>query len=478
VDVDLEIAAQRLTRPAPVPAAYRLFAMMWALAVAFHVMGNPRLGSSAVQVLLAAGVIAAALRPDRILPLAVLCAGVIIGVWDEAPVLGNHWLLCGLVSLAFLLSAATGRDPAAAWARFAPVARLTVLVFYAFAGFAKLNGSYFDPAVSCAVFYVRESADSFGVIIGSLPAAVEHGLILGTAAVELAVPVLLAWPRTRQWGVVAALAFHLVLALDRTRHFFDFSSVMTALFVLFVPAFADRVVEGAGRLRARLAARRPGLPGLLAFLASLGLGATILVAAGPRDWPAPSLLVHVGLVTFWACTAGVLVALVSFVRRDGSPMPGSLLRPARAWLLLVPAVALFNGLTPYLEIKTAFGWNMYANLRTVDGDSNHFLVRATLPLSGAQADLVRVLYSSDHGLRYYADTGYDLTWDRFRDYLSRTPDASVTYRRRGETVHVARAGDVPGLAVALPEWRRRLLLHRAVDASGKERCQTGFGPAG
>jgi hypothetical protein len=158
-------------------------------------------------------------------------------------------------------------------------------------------------------------------------------------------------------------------------------------------------------------------------------------------------------------------------------MPAGLLRPARAWQLLVPAVALLNGLTPYLELKTAHGWNMYANLRTVDGDSNHFIVRATLPLTDAQAHLVRVLFSSDLGLLYYAEARYDLTWDRFRDYLSRRPNASVTYQRRGEIVHVKRAGDVPGLAVALPEWRRRLLLHRAVDASGKERCLTGFGPA-
>jgi hypothetical protein len=466
-----------LTGRARAPAAYRLFAVMWALAVAFHVMGNPRLASGPVQVLLAAGVIATAFRPDRVLPLAVLCAGVIIGVWDEAPVLGNHWLLCGLVSLAFLLSAVTARDPAGVWARFAPVARLTVLVFYAFAAFAKLNTSFFDPAVSCAVFYFRESAGSFGVNVGSLPGAVEHGLMLGTAAVELSVPVLLAWPPARRSGVLAAIAFHLILALDRTHQFFDFSSVLTALFVLFVPGFAEWVAGGACRSRARLAARHPAVPWLLELLAAVGLGATVLVAAGPRDWPAPAVLKQVGLVTFWAYAVGVLIALVTFVRRDGSAMPAGLLRPARAWQLLVPAVALLNGLTPYLELKTAHGWNMYANLRTVDGDSNHFIVRATLPLTDAQAHLVRVLFSSDLGLLYYAEARYDLTWDRFRDYLSRRPNASVTYQRRGEIVHVKRAGDVPGLAVALPEWRRRLLLHRAVDASGKERCLTGFGPA-
>jgi hypothetical protein len=473
----MPITAPVIPITAPAPAAYRLFAVMWALAVAFHVMGNPRLASPAVQGLLAVGVVATAFLPGRVLPLALLCAGVVAGVWDEAPVLGNHWLLAGLVSLAFLLSAALGRDPGAIWASFAPAARLTLLVFYAFAAFAKLNASFFDPAVSCAVFYFRESAASFGIDFGPLPGIVEHGLVLGTAAIELAIPVLLAWPATRPWGVIIAIAFHLVLALDRAHQFFDFSSVLTALFVLFVPAFADRVADGARGSSAWLATRWPGGPGVLHLLGAVGLGAPVLVAAAVRDWPVPAILKQVGLVGFWILAGSLLIALLAFVRRGDLAVPGTILRPARAALLVVPVVALLNGLTPYLELKTAHGWNMYANLRTVDGRSNHFLVPATLPLTDAQAHLVRILASSDPGLRYYAYDGYDLPWDRFRDYLSRHPDASVTYRRKGETVHVARAGDVAGLAVALPEWRRRLLLHRAVDASGKERCLTGFGPA-
>lgn len=34
-------------------------------------------------------------------------------------------------------------------------------------------------------------------------------------------------------------------------------------------------------------------------------------------------------------------------------------------MLLVPVLVVFNGLTPYLELKTGFGWNMHSNLRTV-----------------------------------------------------------------------------------------------------------------
>jgi hypothetical protein len=119
---------------------------------------------------------------------------------------------------------------------------------------------------------------------------------------------------------------------------------------------------------------------------------------------------------------------------------------------------------------------MYSNLRTVDGESNHFIIRSTVPLTDQQSSLVRIVESSDPRLGFYARFDYLLTFDRFRDHLSRHPDVSVTYERDGEIVEVERAGDVPGLARALPEIERRLLLFRAVDGRADERCLQGFGP--
>ena len=37
--------------------------------------------------------------------------------------------------------------------------------------------------------------------------------------------------------------------------------------------------------------------------------------------------------------------------------------------IVVGLLAVLNGLTPYTEIKTAYGFNMYANLLTARGQS-------------------------------------------------------------------------------------------------------------
>lgn len=63
--------------------------------------------------------------------------------------------------------------------------------------------------------------------------------------------------------------------------------------------------------------------------------------------------------------AGTSVAAVTLlaVLRTRASEPVSLRVSGVA--LLLPAVAFVDGLTPYLEIKTGFGWNMYSNLHAV-----------------------------------------------------------------------------------------------------------------
>ena len=146
--------------------------------------------------------------------------------------------------------------------------------------------------------------------------------------------------------------------------------------------------------------------------------------------------------------------------------------------LLVPLLVVANGLTPYLELKTAYGWNMYANLRTVDGDSNHFVVRSTLPLTDEQADLVRIISTDDPGLTLYAEQRLRAHLDAAAELPrpivpacgSPTPGATRPWRW-------SHASDRPELVEPVPVWREKLLLFRAVDLESPERCVPLFGPA-
>ena len=188
----------------------------------------------------------------------------------------------------------------------------------------------------------------------------------------------------------------------------------------------------------------------------------------------PPVLPAVVVVKLLGFAAWVPVAAWLIVRtaRDGlGPAPLSMRLPGvAAWVLV--AVVVANGLTPYLEVKTAVGFNMYANLVTVAGDTNHLVVRRTAHVSTVQDDLLEVIESEDDGLAAYADEGYLLPRRNLLDYLARNPGVSLLVRD-GDGERTLDSSD----GVRLPLVVRKLLTFRAVDAKDPPRCQAVWLPA-
>lgn len=464
--------------------ALNLFSVMWALAALWHLLGNPSGAPMPARALLTLGIGIVLWRPGAVGPLGVLAVGGLATVWGEAPVLGNHWLLVGFVDLAIVVAIGVGivrrhpMDRAGFARRLFPVARLCLLAFYGFAAFAKLNTAFFDRSVSCAVFYFRESTSSLGLAGLQLGGAgwVEWAAIVGSVSVELSIPVLLVRRRTRHLGVVVGLLFHGVVALDRSHQFFDFSSVLAALFLLFLPAEAGTwVAERAGSVRARILLRDERGPTVVHAIA-VAL-AVAIAAACTLDQIDAREGVDVGWVPWQIYTAIVILAVLRFLRERPRAAGRTMLRPAHVLLLVVPALVVFNGLTPYLELKTGYGWTMYSNLRTVDGDSNHLLVRAALPLTDEQADPVRIVSTDAPGLQGYARSDFALTWRQLRAFMSRHPEDAITYERAGERVVLTRAADDPDLVRPVSPWLEKVALFRAIDLTSPERCVPTFGPA-
>jgi hypothetical protein len=461
-----------------------VFSVLWALAHAWHVIGNPTLAPGWAQALLGMTIGLVLLHPGQAAPLAAMAAMGLVTVWLEAPFLGNHWLLVGFVDLVIVLSVIAGVarrrsfDRADLADRALPAARLCLLGFYAFAAFAKLNSGFFDRSVSCAVYFFRESTESIGLAGLQFGGAawLERTVIVATAAIELSVPVLLVLRRTRHLGVVLALSFHWVLAIDRTHQFFDFSSVLAALFVLFLPAgFARSLRQHVGSLQARLALRHERLPELARLALVALVVAPVLVVALARISQRQGI--QLGWAPFLVFGAGLIALVVRYLLED-RPVAMERLIPHHPVLLVVPLLVVANGLTPYLEVKTGYGWNMYANLRTVDGETNHYLLPATLPLTSEHADVVEILETSDDGLDVYRRTGYGLTFRQLRIYLADRPETSLIFRRGGEVIELERAADLPALVEPVPAWRQKIQVFRAVDLrSPPERCQPIWGPA-
>lgn len=436
----------------------RLFARMWAAAALAHLAGNPFYGAvwphptTVGFVLLGVGVTAVTtlVRPARGTMLA-LVALVPLSAALEVPRLGNHWLLAGAVSLAYLVT--RGR-----WELFTPAARWSLLVFYSFAAFAKLNRGFFDPTTSCAVFYADQALTAAG-LPGLAPGSPQAwAAILGTILAETSIPVLLAAPPTRRVGVFLGIGFHGLVSLNLGQHFYDFTAVLLPLFVLFL---ADDDAEAAERTIA-------SVPVYWRRLASAGIAAFGLLITGVHVTPYPASPWLLRRLTFlpWLLYLVFVAALAARART--AARPSWRLAPATAVIVTLVSV---NGLTPYLELKTAFGFNMYANLVTANGGSNHLLVRRTLAVRRDQERPVEIIASSDQRLAAYATQGYLLPWPSFRAFLAAHRDISVTYRREAETLTLERASDRPDLVAPVPWWWRWMPL-RALDARDPPRCQT------
>lgn len=470
-----------------------VFCICLALASWAHMMGNTRGDPDPAHLVLLGGVAWSLARPARTGGLAVLGLAALWTVWDEAPQLSNHWTLVGLFAVALLVVLAVSEVRAFRLGRrgddrheivaeglfrwFVPTVRWTFIAFYLWASFDKLNAGFFDPTVSCAVVFLDESLTSIG--LGSLGVQdvsfLQWAVIVGTSVVELVIPWLLMFRRTRIPAVALAITFHAVLSIDKAHQVVDFSALVTFVYLSFLPlAFFSRLVDRVEGLAETVRTRYGVRPEILktagvGFVVIAGLAAE----ASVPDYTASRAL----LWWVWQFTVvGLIVVLVRYVRRQPDGPATDLGRPP-AWLLAIPLLAFANGLLPYLEVRSAGSWNMYANLHVVDGESNHFVLRWGLPLTDEHRDMVEILGSSDPGLEQYGLQGLALPRVQLRSYVDDHPDVAITYRYRGQVHETARAGDDPLLNQPVSIWREKFQVFRPVTVGEPEKCLALWGVA-
>ncbi|MCE7945773.1 MAG: hypothetical protein DYG95_29785 [Chlorobi bacterium CHB1] len=129
--------------------------------------------------------------------------------------------------------------------RFAPIMRAAVIIIYLFAVLHKLNWDFLNPAISCgvAMFHDLTSRLPFSPDYAWAPLA----SIWATLAIELALPVLLLFRKTRHYALALGLPFHLMLGLIGHR---KFSAFIFACYFLFTEEkFTEALNERARALR-------------------------------------------------------------------------------------------------------------------------------------------------------------------------------------------------------------------------------------
>ncbi|WP_028936225.1 hypothetical protein [Pseudonocardia spinosispora] len=458
----------------------RWFGMLWVFAAAAHYSDSQPLGVLGV---LAFGLPVLA-YPTSALAFGVFVAGAGVTGALSLPDAANHTVVSLFVALGFGAAAlhvwATRRarqgdeDFLVRWFRAArtPVG-LVLLVVYLFTVFDKINTAFFDPATSCAGTLLGDLFTKNGLGF-AIPPVMVQGAAIGTVLVEATILALLAVPRCRRWGLLLGIGFHLVLA---PATFWDFSTTVFALYLLFVPTRVFAGLVGRSDRTRRIALVAFGIHLLMAIVAGL---------TGARSGPHAAVW-HVLIVVAWYVS--VLPLLVQLLRAcfaDRGPATGY--RPRPVVLLLVPLLVFVNGLAPYLGLKTVASFSMFSNLHTEQGRTNHLVPGlASLQVIPYLRDTVTLTTVDLH-----TDSDDDVVVEP--QWATETPPTTIPWLELRRTVADWRDGGVsnvhlefqrggvphvvdnaltdPELGAPLPWWQHRLLAFRALtSADGPDICR-------
>lgn len=466
-------AAERSDVEPPAPHNLTLFAASWAIAVLFHQAKFGHWARDPLELAANAAAVAVLCRPRSVRAFLALAILQVATVFDHLPQVPNHWLLGLVIAATIVVVAAfewTERrgaplDAARLYRGFAPLVRIEILLVYPFAVFAKLNTDYFSPAASCAGVHYRQLARTLSWLPDS--PWIESANIGFSLAVEAAIPLLLVFRRTRTVGLLVAALFHYALGIN---HFFDFSGMLCALYVLFLPD--DFSAKIAARLRRFRLLPEPGRLAIVwTALALVAVGAIAVddsLIPSNRRFP----LAWGVFGALWI--AGFVAAMHRREPRHEST--ARLLRPARPVLLVFPLALVVNGLSPYLGLKTQTSFTMFSNLRTEAGRSNHWIVPAgALALWDYQTDLVTVLRSSDRELARLARAGRPIPRFTLRLLVSEAVrrgdrEIELVYRREGRVVRLDRAELDPELARRPGLLARKYFWFRPIQTSPRQKC--------
>ena len=471
-------------------AARHWLTVAWPLALLFHLLGNSTFvdflldGTPTIVALLQVMVALLAVlylmqpRPQYVFVLAVMYLMV---TYYKAPFIGNHEVILALSALVVMLSV-MGSDTR--WPVTAlPVLRWLLVIAYGAIAVSKLNASFFDPAVSCAAVFGDEFSGWLGFQVSDIR-SFSIAAIWTTAAVELIIPILLVIRRLRLVGVVLAMSFHYVLALEPAGHVYDFTATLYPLFLAFAPdEIGDRLSAGldglaGGRGRSMLA---PAAFGVLV--------AHVLVLVS--DVPTWSVAYPAWLLVGTATLLVVISSALTRVRR-GAGWQGERVAARGPLPILVPMVAVLavNAVAPYLQLRTAAAFNMYSNLETVQVDGDHLFATG---LGGVRSHELVVIDDApdDHPLAYYVTEERAVPVDNLRWFVRQrrasvgseelASDADVSIRWIASE-SVGRPSRLSDLEVGVGGWREtvahKLGFVRAVDLSSPARCLRSWGPAG
>ena len=412
---------------------FRNFAIVWAIATLFHMAHSGVFDTRLNFALLSIAALYVLFKPSLRGFIALILLQ-LLDVLVQMPNATNHWVFTAFVNLTILQSViycvykkkSFQIDEMEVYDTFAPAARVEVMILYFWAVFHKLNSGFFSPEVSCATTLLE--AQHLDSLILFFPQIVSFNPYF-TILVELAIPILLFFNRTRNIGIITGLFFHLVLSYSSYNAFFDFTSMVVAAYILFTDReFNQRANEWrkTSRLRIKSFFNSYSLTRLAVVFITVAVLMGLIALLNKRLHTFHQFHLHF----FWSIYAVVLsYVMVRFLLLNKKSIfrhnPFTL---TSRWFLILPIIVFLNGVCPYVGLKTENSYSMFSNLRTEGGVTNHYVVPASAQVFGFQSNLIEIVSTSDEKLRRLAEQDQLMVLFEFKRYLKKYEVDEVVYR--------------------------------------------------
>ena len=464
---------------------YSLFAWLWAMGLIWHYLwpDNPyHVGWPDLFVVL--GAILVLIRPQNCYLLFATAIAFILAYWLGLARSGasNHWTLQLFASLtlclSFMIAAVKRRTPeidAREWlGLFRPVICLLIVMLYLFASLHKLNSRYLSEFGAAPQMYrAIVNSEHMSAFTHLFPTDDALIVILPQLSIliELAIPILLLFRRSRLVAILIGVLFHSFLSL---RSFpvpaHDLIVFVAAAYVLFLP---DASIDSMNatiwdRLRSSRfyeSFKSVIVPAIL--LALIFVPALYSFPALPSvEWFSFANL----LLAHWALFAVTYISLLVLLiyklpaaAYDNSPF---VFGRASFPLFSIVVLAFLVGMSPYLGLKTSGAFTMFSQLETEGNSTNHLFMPLELQIFNYQKQ-VCVIETTTQDIPTTALTGELLTYHKFRKLTRINPEASITYTFDGERFELERIADKPELVAGSDLFERYYLTFQHTDWENK-----------
>jgi len=469
-----------LDKYASLKLKYNIFCCVWAIATLFHIANLQAFSANFTLFSLTTAAIFLIAKPSSLIRLLIFISLQLYNVYSTMPNVSNHWLLTALVNLTILhtlvylvIKRKTFYiDKAEFLETFAPLVKIELIILYFYAVFHKLNAGFFNTEASCAVEFILYQNVYYNFMPDSKTLLTLN--IYFTLLVETLIPLLICIRKTRYWGILIGLLFHCAIAYNPINGFYDFSSFIFALYFLFTSTgFSDKINSIYRKLNSRKAKLKDQLLQFnlvnLAIFAVILLGSIVLIFVADRAFS--DFFRHI-IWTGYSFIFILVFILSMAAKGKEKPEKNNTFSVVHYSLLLVPFLVLFNGLCPYLGLKTETSYAMFSNLRTEGGVSNHFIMPASLQIFDYQKDVIEVVSSTSPELQRLADDNKLIVFYKLKQLIRWNKPEKIEYIRNGErhTFELSKAQAGDELLQSESYLSNKFLSFREFTRSGVQAC--------